>query len=65
LQAVPAVSAATAIDALGRCPQNLSTRYARGQLVIPYGATWSFTSPRLRGEVDARSAAGEGASPRV
>jgi hypothetical protein len=44
LQAVPAVSAATAIDALGRCPQNLSTRYARGQLVIPYGATWSFAA---------------------
>jgi hypothetical protein len=44
LQAVPTVSPATAIDALGRCPQNVSARYARGQVVIPYGAAWSFAA---------------------
>jgi len=44
LQAVPTLSPATAIDALGRCPQNVSTRYARGQLVIPYGAAWTFAA---------------------
>ncbi len=44
LQAVPTLSPATAIDALGRCPQNVSTRYARGQLVIPYGASWTFAA---------------------
>jgi hypothetical protein len=44
LQAAPSVSPATAIDALGLCPQNVSTRYARGQVVIPYGAIWSFAA---------------------
>jgi hypothetical protein len=44
LQAAPTVSPATPIDALGRCPQNVSTRYARGQVVIPYGASWSFAA---------------------
>jgi hypothetical protein len=44
LQAVPTLSPATALDALGRCPQNVSARYARGQLVIPYGAAWSFAA---------------------
>ena len=44
LQAAPILSAATAIDALGLCPQNVSTRYARGQLVVPYGANWSFAA---------------------
>jgi hypothetical protein len=44
LQAAPTVSLATPIDALGRCPQNVSTRYARGQVVIPYGASWSFAA---------------------
>jgi hypothetical protein len=44
LQAVPAVSPATAIDALGRCPQNVSARYARGQVVVPYGADWTFAA---------------------
>jgi hypothetical protein len=44
LQAAPSLSSASPIDALGRCPQNVSTRYARGQLVIPYGANWSFAA---------------------
>jgi hypothetical protein len=44
LQAAPSLSPATPIDALGRCPQNVSARYARGQLVIPYGAAWSFAA---------------------
>jgi len=44
LQAAPAVGPATPIDALGLCPQNVSTRYARGQVVIPYGASWSFAT---------------------
>jgi hypothetical protein len=44
LQATPAVSAATAIDGRGLCVQNVSTRYARGQLFIPYGASWSFAT---------------------
>jgi hypothetical protein len=44
LQAASSVSPATPVDALGRCPQNVSTRYARGQLVIPYGASWSFAA---------------------
>ena len=44
LQAAPTLSSATSIDALGLCPQNVSTRYARGQLVIPYGANWSFAA---------------------
>ena len=44
LQAAPSTSSASPIDALGRCPQNVSTRYARGQLIIPYGATWSFAA---------------------
>jgi hypothetical protein len=44
LQGVPALSAATPIGALWVCPQNVSTRYARGQVVIPYGAVWSFAA---------------------
>ena len=53
LQAAPSLSAATLIDATGRCPQNVSTRYARGQLIIPYGANWSFAAgidPQFVGE---------------
>jgi hypothetical protein len=44
LQAAPSVSAGSAVDALGHCPQNVSTRYARGQLTIPYAASWSFAA---------------------
>jgi len=44
LQATPALSGATAINAQGLCPQNVSARYARGQLTIPYGAAWSFAA---------------------
>ena len=44
LQGTPALSPLTAINALGLCPQNVSARYARAQLTIPYGAAWSFAS---------------------
>ena len=44
LQAAPAQGPATPIGALGLCVQNVSTRYARGQLTIPYGASWSFAA---------------------
>jgi hypothetical protein len=44
LQAVPSMSTAQSINALGLCPQNVACRYARGQLVIPYGAAWTFAS---------------------
>jgi hypothetical protein len=44
LQAASSLSSATPIDARGLCPQNVSTRYARGQLVIPYGANWTFAA---------------------
>lgn len=44
LQAAPSRSAAAAIGAQGLCPQNVSARYARGQLTIPYGASWTFAS---------------------
>jgi hypothetical protein len=44
LQAVATLGPATPIGALGLCPQNVSTRYARGQVVIPYGAVWTFAT---------------------
>lgn len=44
LQAVPLQSAEIAINGLGLCPLNLSTRYARGKLRIPSGASWSFAT---------------------
>ena len=44
LQATSVQSAEQAINALGLCPQNVSTRYARAKLRIPYGSTWSFAT---------------------
>lgn len=44
LQASPLLSSPSAIDARGLCVQNVSARYARGQLIIPYGATWTFAT---------------------
>ncbi|HLH96440.1 MAG TPA: hypothetical protein VKW08_15095 [Xanthobacteraceae bacterium] len=44
LQSAPALGAASTIDARGLCVQNVSTRYARGQLIIPYGAAWTFAT---------------------
>lgn len=44
LQAAPALSTATSMNALGLCPQNVSARYARGELTIPSGTTWSFAA---------------------
>ena len=32
----------SAMDALGLCPQRVSTRYARGRIRIPAGTPWSF-----------------------
>lgn len=42
LQSAPVFSAETAVNAQGLCPARKSTRYARGQLRIPYGETWTF-----------------------
>jgi hypothetical protein len=44
LQTSLVFSAESLINAQGRCPQRSSTRYARGQMRIPYGTTWSFIS---------------------
>ncbi len=40
----PVVTAESAMDALGLCPQRASTRYARGRIRIPYGTVWSFAT---------------------
>ena len=42
MQAAALASPEAALNAQGLCPLNLSARYARGRLRIPYGATWSF-----------------------
>ena len=42
MQAAALTSAEAALNAQGLCPLNLSARYARGRLRIPYGASWSF-----------------------
>jgi hypothetical protein len=42
LQAAPIYSDETAMNALGVCPQRISTRYARAKVRIPAGETWSF-----------------------
>lgn len=41
-QANPIITNATQINALGKCPQNASTRYARGRLTIPAGTVWTY-----------------------
>jgi hypothetical protein len=42
VQAAALTSAEAALNAQGLCPLNLTARYARGRLRIPYGASWSF-----------------------
>ena len=32
------------MDATGSCPQRASTRYARGNIRIPYGTAWTFAT---------------------
>lgn len=44
LQAAPVYTAETAINALGFCPQRVSTRHARGRLRIPAGTEWTFAT---------------------
>jgi hypothetical protein len=44
LQASALTSSASSINASGICPVNISTRYARGQMSVPYGAAWTFAS---------------------
>lgn len=44
LQAPPSTSVAQSINASGICRQNVSCRYARGLVTIPYGAAWTFAS---------------------
>lgn len=43
-QQPPIVSAETLINAIGRCPANVSTRYARGRLRIPAGTIWTYAN---------------------
>lgn len=42
LQASSSYTAETALDTIGRCPQRVETRYARGRLRIPSGSSWSY-----------------------
>ncbi len=44
LQANPTIGTGVAMNGSGVCPMNISTRFARGQIVIPYGANWSFAT---------------------
>jgi hypothetical protein len=43
-QQPPIVSPETLINAIGRCPANVSTRYARGRLRIPAGTIWTYAN---------------------
>lgn len=43
-QASATTSSETAVNSVGMCPQNISTRYARGQLRIPAGTSWTFAA---------------------
>lgn len=40
--ATEAVTAETAMNAVGICPQNVNTRYARGKIRIPAGTSWTY-----------------------
>lgn len=44
LQAPPTYSDETLMNAEGRCPARVSTRFARAKLRIPAGETWTFVS---------------------
>lgn len=43
-QAPPVTSAESLVDAIGSCPQRVSTRYARGRVRIPAGTAWTFAA---------------------
>lgn len=44
IQDTAVTSPEVAVDGLGNCVQNVSTRLMRGRLRIPAGATWSFAT---------------------
>jgi hypothetical protein len=44
VQAAPQLSVPQPLNAAGLAPLNVTARYARGQLAIPYGASWSYAS---------------------
>ena len=41
-QATATYSDETLVNAIGMCPQRVSTRYARGKIRIPAGTSWSY-----------------------
>ena len=41
-QATASYSDETPVNAIGMCPQRVSTRYARGRIRIPAGTSWSY-----------------------
>ncbi len=43
-QAAPSTSVETLVNAIGICPQRVSTRYARGVVRIPAGTEWTFAA---------------------
>lgn len=43
-QATSSTSVETLVNAVGVCPQRVSTRYARGKVRIPAGTTWTYSS---------------------
>lgn len=44
VQAQQVTSAESVVNAVGSCPQRVSTRYARGRVRIPAGTSWSFAA---------------------
>lgn len=44
VQAAPSTSTESLVNAVGFCPQRISTRYARGKLRIPAGTSWTFAA---------------------
>jgi hypothetical protein len=43
-QAASTSSTETLVNAVGFCPQRVSTRYARGRVRIPAGTSWTFAA---------------------
>jgi hypothetical protein len=43
-QAAPATSAESLVNAIGKCDQRVSTRFARGKVRIPAGTAWTFAT---------------------
>lgn len=43
-QAAATTGAESLVNAVGICPQRISTRYARGQIRIPAGTTWTYAT---------------------